>query len=60
MTERRIAKLACPYCEHPRSKVTNSRPATRRDGVWRRRECLSCGKRFTTEETIRGVYRAAS
>lgn len=50
------AKLPCPYCRGHRSKVVNSRSGAEGDGVWRRRECLSCGKRYTTEEVVRGVY----
>ena len=40
--------MRCPYCGSPDSKVTDSRDAD--DGVRRRRECLSCGQRFTTME----------
>lgn len=56
MTARTTPKIACPYCAALQSRVTNSRPNTRKDGVWRRRKCLACAKRFTTEETIRGSY----
>lgn len=54
--ERFLSKIRCPFCDHGISRVTNSRPNTRHDGVWRRRECVACGRRFTTEETIRGKY----
>ena len=43
-------KMYCPYCSHKKSKVTNKRESP--DGTRRRRECLKCGKRFTTYETI--------
>lgn len=40
--------MECPYCFNGGSKVTNKRTAPL--GVRRRRECLKCGKRFTTYE----------
>jgi transcriptional repressor NrdR len=40
--------MNCPYCGHNDSKVTDSRDVD--DGVRRRRQCLSCGARFTTYE----------
>ncbi len=43
-------KMYCSYCAHKKSKVTNKRESP--DGIRRRRECLKCGKRFTTYETI--------
>ncbi len=42
--------MDCPYCEDSKSKVTNKRKSL--DSIRRRRECLKCGKRFTTYETI--------
>jgi len=42
--------MKCPYCGFSESKVIDSRPAD--DSIRRRRECLSCEKRFTTYETI--------
>jgi transcriptional repressor NrdR len=42
--------MNCPYCGHNDSKVTDSRDVD--DGVRRRRECLSCGARFTTYERL--------
>ncbi len=44
--------MKCPHCGYPESKVVNSRPANNDTAIRRRRECLSCGKRFTTYETI--------
>ena len=44
--------MKCPYCAHPESKVVDSRPADEGASIRRRRECLSCEKRFTTYETI--------
>ena len=43
--------MKCPFCEHLESKVIDTRPTE--DGtIRRRRECLKCGKRFTTYEQI--------
>lgn len=44
--------MKCPYCGHLDSRVVDSRPADEYDSIRRRRECLSCGKRFTTYETV--------
>ena len=42
----------CPFCGYTESKVIDSRPADGFTTIRRRRECLSCQKRFTTYETI--------
>jgi transcriptional repressor NrdR len=42
--------LQCPYCEHEDTRVIDSRLSEGKDAIRRRRECLSCGKRFTTYE----------
>ncbi|ADG05215.1 transcriptional repressor NrdR [Kyrpidia spormannii] len=42
--------MQCPYCAHGDSKVIESR--TTADAVRRRRECLACGRRFTTYERV--------
>ena len=44
--------MKCPYCGDQDSKVIDSRPTDEYDSIRRRRECLSCGKRFTTYETV--------
>ena len=44
--------MKCPYCGYSESKVIDSRPADENSSIRRRRECLSCGKRFTTYEII--------
>ena len=44
--------MKCPYCAFPESKVVDSRPADEGASIRRRRECLSCHKRFTTYETM--------
>ena len=44
--------MKCIYCEHPESKVVDSRPTDEGTVIRRRRECLKCGKRFTTYEKV--------
>ena len=44
--------MRCPYCGYLESKVIDSRPAEEGATIRRRRECLSCGKRFTTYEIM--------
>ena len=44
--------MKCPVCGHLESKVLDSRPSNEGASIRRRRECLSCFKRFTTFETI--------
>ena len=44
--------MKCPFCGYTESKVIDSRPADEFTTIRRRRECLECGKRFTTYETI--------
>lgn len=42
--------MKCPFCAFAESKVIDSRPAEEGTTIRRRRECLSCQKRFTTYE----------
>ena len=42
--------MKCPYCNHTKTKVVDSRLGKDKDMIRRRRECLSCKKRFTTSE----------
>ncbi len=44
--------MRCPYCGCPESKVIDSRAIEEGDSIRRRRECLECGRRFTTYEII--------
>lgn len=44
--------MRCSFCGYPDSKVLDSRPAEDGRSIRRRRECLSCGKRFTTYERV--------
>jgi transcriptional repressor NrdR len=43
--------MKCPVCSNTESKVIDSRPSDK-SSIRRRRECLGCGKRFTTYEII--------
>ncbi len=47
--------MKCPYCSYEESKVIDSRPTDEGERIRRRRECLKCGKRFTTYEVIETV-----
>ena len=47
--------MRCPYCGYRESKVVDSRPAEEGTSIRRRRECLSCEKRFTTYETMESL-----
>lgn len=47
--------MKCPYCTYSESKVIDSRPTDENERIRRRRECLKCGKRFTTYEVIENV-----
>ena len=44
--------MNCPFCGYQESKVVDSRPSDEGVTIRRRRECLSCGKRFTTYEIL--------
>jgi transcriptional repressor NrdR len=44
--------MRCPFCSHIEDKVVDSREAKDGDSIRRRRECLSCGRRFTSYERI--------
>ena len=46
--------MKCPYCGYKESKVVDSRPADE-SSIRRRRECLSCERRFTTYETVESM-----
>lgn len=47
--------MKCPFCSYEESKVIDSRPADDGERIRRRRECIKCGKRFTTYEIIESV-----
>lgn len=47
--------MKCPFCGYEESKVIDSRPTDEGEKIRRRRECVACGKRFTTYEIIETV-----
>ena len=47
--------MKCIYCDFPESKVVDSRPVDDGTSIRRRRECLKCGKRFTTYEKVESL-----
>ena len=47
--------MKCPFCGYSESKVIDSRPTDEGERIRRRRECMNCGKRFTTYEIIESV-----
>lgn len=47
--------MKCPFCSYFESKVIDSRPTDEGQAIRRRRECIECGKRFTTYEKIEEI-----
>ncbi len=47
--------MKCPFCSYFESKVIDSRPTDEGQAIRRRRECIKCGKRFTTYEKIEEI-----
>ena len=47
--------MKCPFCAHLEDKVIDSRPTEEGSAIRRRRECLSCQKRFTTFEMVETI-----
>ena len=47
--------MKCPFCGHTENKVIDSRISKDGKAVRRRRECLGCGKRFTTYEYVEDI-----
>ncbi len=47
--------MNCPYCGHLKDKVVDSRESGAGDAIRRRRECLSCSRRFTSYERIEEI-----
>lgn len=44
--------MRCPWCGHAEDRVVDSRPADGDQAIRRRRQCLSCGRRYTTYERV--------
>lgn len=47
--------MKCPFCGYEEDKVIDSRPTDEGQRIRRRRECLQCGKRFTTYEIVESL-----
>ena len=47
--------MRCPYCAHLEDRVVDSREAQEGQATRRRRECLGCGRRYTTYERVEDV-----
>ena len=47
--------MKCPFCYVPESKVIDSRPSDNGMSIRRRRECVSCGRKFTTYERVEEI-----
>jgi transcriptional repressor NrdR len=47
--------MRCPFCGHAEDKVVDSRESREGDAIRRRRECLDCGRRFTSYERVEEV-----
>ena len=47
--------MKCPYCGNLVDKVVDSRESKEGDVIRRRRQCLNCGKRFTSRERIEDI-----
>lgn len=47
--------MKCPFCGHSETKVLDSRPTEDNTSIRRRRECISCLKRFTTFEKVEDI-----
>ena len=47
--------MKCPFCDYPETKVIDTRPTEEFQKIRRRRECISCGKRFTTYEKFENI-----
>ncbi len=49
-------KMKCPNCSHSENRVLDTRLHSEGEVIRRRRECLKCKYRFTTQETLMRVY----
>jgi transcriptional repressor NrdR len=47
--------MKCPFCGHTKDKVVDSRETGAGDAIRRRRECLECGRRFTSYERVEEI-----
>lgn len=49
--------MDCKHCNYPDTKVVTTRQDDKINQTYRRRECVKCGRRFTTQEHFRENYR---
>lgn len=48
--------MQCRHCNYPDSRVVHTDKDERSNQIYRRRECIKCGTRFTTQEHLRSNY----
>lgn len=48
--------MLCKFCDYPETRVVETTKDDRRNQIYRRRECIRCGKRFSTQEHFRQDY----
>lgn len=49
--------MQCKVCNYPDSRVVHTDPEHKTNQIYRRRECIKCGARFTTREHLRDDYK---
>ena len=49
--------MQCKSCHYPDSRVVETNKDNHSDYIYRRRECIKCGSRFTTQEHFRDNYK---
>jgi transcriptional repressor NrdR len=52
--------MHCQSCQYPDSRVVETRKDDNSNQVYRRRECIKCGVRFTTQENLRENYKRST
>ena len=50
LLQKELFLMKCQFCNCPDSRVVDSRPTEEGASIRRRRECINCGRRFTTYE----------
>lgn len=51
--------MQCKFCNYPDSRVIQTTRDDRENQIYRRRECIKCGARYTTQEHFRTNYKNA-
>lgn len=49
--------MECKHCRYPESRVVETRKDNNLNQTYRRRECIKCGARFTTQENFRDQFK---